>query len=402
MKTLIIGKIWPEPTSSAAGTRTLDLIRSLASRNWELHFASAAQKAPHSSDLPSTFPISCHQIELNSESFNRWISDLAPEIVVFDRYMTEEQFGWRVAQTCPQTLRVIDTSDLHCLRNGRHQSLKTGTQIDLHNPVALREIAAILRSDLSLIISEAEMKILAENFPIPPSNIAYWPFALPEPKPDTPPFLERQHFVMIGSFLHEPNWDAVRFCQKEIWPKIRTALPNAELHVYGSYPPPKAQQLHNEKTGFHILGRAENAIETLSRYRINLAPLRFGAGLKGKLADAFLSGTPSIATPIAIEGMASENEWGSRVSADPRQFASEAIQLYTDETTWSTAQSHGHQIAIKRFSEDHWLPKLPELLETAFENRDPNRKANFVGQLLNHHHHRSTEFMSRWIETKNS
>lgn len=401
MKILIIGKIWPEPNSSAAGTRTLDLMRALAPQAWELHFACSAQKSPHSADLPKTSPVTCHQIELNSESFDHWISDLAPDIVIFDRYMTEEQFGWRVAKQLPSALRVIDTSDLHCLREARLQNLKTNEPLNLQNPTALREIAAILRSDLSLIISEAEMEIIAREFPVPDTSLAYWPFALPGPSKNRPTFSDRKDFMMIGSFLHEPNWDAVQFCRELIWPQIRKQLPNAELHVYGSYPPPKALQLNCERDGFLVRGRAENALETLSQYRINLAPLRFGAGLKGKLADAFIAGTPSIATPIAIEGMANIKNWGSLVSEDPLLFANEAVKLYQNQEAWTTAQMRGDTIAQERFCESDWLPRLPQLLEKALNERDQNRQRNFVGQLLNHHHHRSTEFMARWIEAKN-
>jgi len=330
------------------------------------------------------------------------VQNLAPQIVIFDRYMTEEQFGWRVARSVPDAVRIIDTSDLHCLREARHQSLKSGTPLNLQNEVALREVAAILRSDLSLIISKAELQIIEQNFPVPKSSLGYWPFVLPSPERNTPSFEKREHFVMIGSFLHEPNWDAVRYCRESIWPKIREDLPQAELHIYGSYTPPKAELLHNHSLGFHIRGRAENAIETLSRYRLNLAPLRFGAGLKGKLADAFMAGTPSIATSIATEGMIPPNEdWGSQVSDDPLQFANEAIRLYQDSESWNAARNRAYEIAESQFAESDWLPRLPKLVETALENRDENRKRNFVGQLLNHHHHRSTEFMSRWIEAKN-
>ncbi len=401
MRILIIGKIWPEPTSSAAGTRTIDLIRGLKTANWDIHFACAAQKSEHSLDLTENQQLATHAIELNSSSFDSWVSELAPDVVIFDRYMTEEQFGWRVAQALPQALRVIDTSDLHCLREARQQSFKSGSPIDLNNTVALREIASILRSDLSLIISEFEMQTLVDSFPVPSTSIAYWPFSLSAPLLDTNSFEQRTNFVMIGSFLHEPNWDAVRFCREEIWPLIREKIPTAKLDVFGSYTPEKAKQLHSEKLGFRICGRADEAIPTLARYRLNLAPLRFGAGLKGKLADAFIAGTPSIASPIATEGMPGDFEWGSDVSSDPRRFAEAAVSLYENESKWRHAQDCGHQIAEARFSDKKWLPALPELISNAYDRRETNRDRNFVGQLLNHHQHRSTEFMSRWIEAKN-
>ncbi|MDQ8185571.1 glycosyltransferase [Pelagicoccus sp. SDUM812002] len=401
MRVLILGKIWPEPTSSAAGTRTLDLIRSISQTNWEIHFACAAQVSDHSHDLGKDFELTTHSIALNDSSFDTWVSKLAPQIVIFDRFMTEEQYGWRVAQALPDSLRVIDTSDLHCLREARHQSLKTGGTLNLHNPIALREIASLLRVDLCLIISEFEVQLLEQNFPIANSSLAYWPFALPKPNSENLSYDNRSNFVMIGSFMHEPNWDAVQFCRHEIWPIIRHKLPQAEVDVYGSYTPDKARQLHNERLGFCISGRAPNAVETLSHYRVNLAPLRFGAGLKGKLADAFLAGTPSIASPIAVEGMCGDLEWGSRVSIEPGQFADTAVETYLNPTAWKYAQACGHEIAKKRFAEEIWLPKLPQILEQAHESMHTNRDKNFVGKLLNHHQHRSTEFMSRWIEAKN-
>jgi hypothetical protein len=123
--------------------------------------------------------------------------------------------------------------------------------------------------------------------------------------------------------------------------------------------------------------------------------------LKGKLADAFLAGTPSVATPIAVEGMNGALDWGSDVSKEPRQFASAATALYTNKEAWIHAQACGYRIAEKRFPETYWLPQLPTLLEKAYQARHANRASNFVGKLLNHHQHRSTEFMSRWIEEKN-
>ena len=401
MRVLIIGKVWPEPTSSAAGTRTLDLIRGLQQSDWETHFACAAQTSVHSHDLRAHFGIATHPIALNAPSFDAWVTNLAPDIVIFDRYMTEEQFGWRVAQALPETLRVIDTSDLHCLREARQQSLANGAALDFHNPTALREIAALLRVDLSLIISEYEMELLAQQWPVPGNSLAYWPFALAKPAPQTPTYEARRHFTTIGSFLHAPNWDAVRFCHAEIWPLVREKLPHARLDVYGSYTPAKAQMLHDEKIGFHICGRAEHAGDTLAQYRVNLAPLRFGAGLKGKLADGFLAGTPNLATPIAVEGMPGPLDWGSDVSSVPRHLADTAIELYTNEPSWLHAQRCGYKIAEERFSATRWLPQLPAILEKAYLSRHENRDRNFVGKLLNHHQHRSTEFMSRWIEEKN-
>ncbi len=401
MRTLIIGKIWPEPTSSAAGSRTIDLIRSVAAAGWEIHFASAAQRSEHSADLERELGIACSQIELNHSSFDEWVRALDPRIVVFDRFMTEEQFGWRVESACPQALRVIDTSDLHLLREARRLSLNSGAPIDLFNDVALRELACILRSDLTLVISESEYALLRSEFAIDSALIAYWPFVIDPPLPEPPPYDQRRHCAMIGSFLHEPNWDAARWCREAIWPLIRAALPDAECHLYGSYPPPKAQQLQSEKLGFFVKGRAPEAVATLAGYRLNLAPLRFGAGLKGKLADGFRAGTPNIATAIAAEGMAGDLPWGSPVADDAAGFAEAAIALYRSELAWTAAQRAGFRIAQERFARKRWEPTLPAMLVEAHAAMAANRHRNVLGRMLRSQERRSAEYMSRWIEAKN-
>ena len=222
-------------------------------------------------------------MRVNDAAFDAWIAELQPEVVIFDRFMTEEQFGWRVAQLCPGTLRVLDTSDLHCLRKAREQVVLRGGSLDVFNELALREIAAIHRCDLSLMISEYEQALLHEVFGVPQTQIAYWPFFVSLPR-TVPGYRERANCIMIGSFLHAPNLDAARWCATaEIWPRVQAALPGLELHLYGSYGDKYAAELHQPSLGIHYRGRADDALQTMQRYRLNLAPLRFGAGLKGKL-----------------------------------------------------------------------------------------------------------------------
>ena len=400
MKTLVIGKIWPEPVSSAAGTRTMNLLLALQEAGWETTFATTAQASEYSVDVEGMGISSC-RIAVNDSSFDGWVSDLGPDLVIFDRYMIEEQFGWRVEKACPAALRVLDTSDLHCLREARGVQLKQGGELNLYNEVALREVASIHRCDLTFMISEFEMGVLQEVFQIPERQLAYLPFMIDLLDAPLRGYEEREHFVMIGSYMHEPNWDAVRWCCESIWPAIRAALPEAELHVYGSYEPPKARQLNNSKKGIVISGRAENAIETVGQYRVNLAPLRFGAGQKGKLADGFVAGTPGVATPVAAESMNGDIDWGCAIESESEAFARVAVEVYSDSDVWTKVQRQGTLIAKERFSAMKWKKAFVERLDLLAKDAAVNRHRNFVGRMLRHHQHRSTEFMSRWIEAKN-
>ena len=163
---LIIGFVWPEPQSSAAGSRMLQLIKAFRSWNYKIIFASPCTKHNNAFDLTS-LGVETLCIELNSSTFDDFIKNLQPDIVLFDRFMIEEQFGWRVTEHCPKALKILDTEDLHGLRKGRMKAFKAQKSFDdfyLFNDTTKREIASIYRSDLSLIISEAEMVLLKEKF----------------------------------------------------------------------------------------------------------------------------------------------------------------------------------------------------------------------------------------------
>jgi len=403
-KVLVIGYVYPEPNSSAAGTHMLSLMQLFLAQNWQVEFATPAQDSPHAVDLKS-MGISVQSIELNAQSFDVYIENLKPDIVLYDRFMMEEQFGWRVEKHAPNALTILDTEDLQFLRHARHEALKQKRPLahaNLVSDYSKREIASILRCDLSLIISTYEMELLIKHFKIDSSLLLHLPFMVnleTIPK-QTKGFQERQHFMSIGNFRHAPNWDMVLHLQK-IWTLIRKELPTAELHIYGSYPPPKATALHNPKKGFYIKGWAESAFDVMESARVCLAPIRFGAGIKGKLLDAMICQTPSVTTQIGAEGMYENEPWGGAISDSVELFAKEAIRLYQDETAWIEAQKNGTTILQKYYDKkslgEKLILKIKELQPTLKEHREKN----FVGAMLKHHSMKSTQYMSQWIELKN-
>jgi len=382
----------------------MSILRLFKAQGWQVEFATPAQESEHAINLESE-GISSKSIALNCDSFDIYIKAYQPNIVLFDRFMMEEQFGWRVEKNCPNALKILDTEDLQCLRNARHQAHKAVremTQEDLYSDIAKREIAAILRSDISLIISSYEMKLLIETFKVDASLLHHLPFMVNLTKcpKTTKSFTERQHFMTIGNFRHAPNWDVVLYLQ-QIWPLIRKRLPQTELHIYGSYPPPKATALHNPKTGFHIKGWAEDAFEVMDASRICLAPIRFGAGIKGKLLDAMMMQTPSITTSMGSEGMYKDEAWGGAVADDIEAFVEAAVKLYTDEETWVEAQKNGTALLHAHYDAKKLGVSLIEKILTTKENLTQHRLNNFTGAMLKHHSMMSTKYMSQWIAVKN-
>ncbi|MGU9937304.1 glycosyltransferase [Empedobacter brevis] len=406
-KLLIIGQVWPEPTSSAAGTRMIQLIDCFRRAEFEITFACAASKSDFSFELTSK-GVNEVEIQLNDESFNGFVRELNPEIVVFDRFMIEEQYGWRVSKECPDALKILDTEDLHFLRNARQEATKKGIDFSdklLFSDLAKREIASILRCDLSLIISKKEIEILQNQFKIDEKIVYYLPFLedeITEEKTNSwKKFDEREHFMFIGNFIHEPNFNCVQILKKDIWPVLRKKLPKSELHIYGAYPTQKVLQLNNATERFFVKGRAENAQETMSNYKVLLAPIKFGAGVKGKFVDAMQTGTPSITTSVGAEAMKDNFDWNGFVEDDFEAFVEKAVLLYNNEKEWQIAQKNGIKILNKNYDKTKFEAEFLEKIKYVEDNLIQHRNQNFIGQVLQHHFNQSTKYMSLWIEQKN-
>lgn len=399
MKVLIIGWVWPEPTSSAAGQRMLHLIEVFHQMNMEIHFASAAEKTEHSHIWD--FPIIEHSVKINDSAFDTFIKELNPNIVLFDRLYCEEYFAWKVAKHSPDSIRILDCEDLFSLRIARGKTIKKNEELKISNlieePLVLREIASIRRSHLNIMISKFEIDILKNTFNIPHHLIHYTPL-LAEKSDKIIEFKKREGFVSIGNFKHLPNLDATQYLKKEIWPIIRVLKPDAEIKIYGAYPNDHVLQMNDPKNGFHIMGKADNALDIVGNAKVLLAPLRFGAGQKGKLLDAMISGTPSVTTSIGAESMQGDLDWNGFICDDPKSFAEKAVDLLNKESIWKEAQSNGNKLLIENFDKYIHQQALIERITDLINN--PSLNTSFEDDLLNYHSFRQAEYMSKWIEEK--
>ena len=396
--------MWPEPNSSAAGSHMMSILRLYKKQGWHVEFSTPAEPSDHAVDLESE-GITSRCIKLNCDSFDEYVEQYQPDVVMFDRFMMEEQFGWRVEKQCPDALKILDTEDLQCLRNARHLALKAGremTQADLFSDLAKREIAAILRCDLSLIISSFEMELLTSTFKVDDGLLMHLPFMVDLEKcfHKTKLYSQRKHFMTIGNFRHAPNWDVVLYLQT-IWPLIKKQIPDAELHIYGSYPPPKATALNNRKTGFLMKGWAKDAMLVMEDARVCLAPIRFGAGIKGKLLEAMIMQTPSVTSSVGSEGMSQDEKWPGAIEDDVNDFVDAAVRLYNDEEEWKSAQGNAVELLKTRYNGNKLGALLIDRILSIKNNLIGHRLNNFTGNMLKHHTMQSTKYMSQWIAEKN-
>lgn len=417
-----IGFVWPEITSTAASQNIVSYLRVFANAGYKVHFASAAQRSQFSTDLKK-LNVRCHDIALNCDSFNQLISGIAPDIVVFDRFLTEEQFGWRVISAAPKALRIMDCEDLHFLRAARQQFYKnTGFQPDraeylnpdailapkhrhyLYNDLTCREMACVYRCDLILTLSAFEQKILISHFNVPESNVLLLPYLIEgqEFQQQADALRARKDFISIGNFRHAPNIDAVNVLVQYLWPTIHQAIPEAACHIYGAYLPPKIKHLHNPKKGLHVHGHVEDHFSVLNKARVLLAPIQFGAGVKGKIIDALSCGLPSITTPIGVEGIHFDH-WPGSVVDKRETFIQSAINTYrsSDEEMLNMQQMMQH-ILMQNFDTQANTVRLLNSIDDAVNELDDKRSANFMQQLVSHHSLQTHQYMSQWIAAKNA
>ena len=165
-KLLVVGSEWPEPNSSAAGSRMMQILSVFLTQDYLIVYAATAHISEFMFDLKA-IAIETVQISVNDDKFDDFLKQQQPSVVLFDRFIAEEQFGWRVTENCPFCIKILDTEDLHFLRKARQQSIKKYANLDhvnLFSDVAKREIASILRCDLSLVISSFEINLLQNTF----------------------------------------------------------------------------------------------------------------------------------------------------------------------------------------------------------------------------------------------
>lgn len=416
---LVLSNLYPQPSASAAGVRTSYILRQLCQDpDWtSVHYVTSASSADHETlDNLRQTGVKFHTVPPNQSLQMQKLLDTVEnlKLVIFDRFYAEEAYSFHVYNHSPDTVRVVDMQDMHSLRQGRQAIVEQRkdswdciSDALQHCPsyrdiLLLRELASLHRSDLTLVCSPYEHELLTRVYKISASKLCMAPFWVSKISTTKCGFEDRRDFCIIGGFRHAPNVDAVQQMASIVWPRIRQALPEAQLHVYGAYCPPHIQALHNPSSGFRVHGFVHSLKDALSDKRVMLAPLRYGAGIKGKIVDAWTFGLPVVTTPIGSEGVCSvDKEWGGVVADNIEQFVDGAIRLYTDHSSWNMASQRAESILLDRFGESKWS-NVSDALKDVVRNRQDHRRDDYTGALLWHQTARSTEYFSRWIECKES
>jgi GT2 family glycosyltransferase len=249
----------------------------------------------------------------------------------------------------PQARVVFDSVDLHYLRERRAAEL-AGDAAARRAAERTRaaELDVIARSDATLVVSAAERELLAADAPGARVEVLSNLHRVSGPGR---PFAERADVVFVGGFRHPPNVDAVRWFVAEVWPRVRARLPDARFHCIGGDVPAEVAALA-ASPGVHVHGHVPDLAPYMDGARIAVAPLRFGAGVKGKVNLSMAHGQPVVATSCAVEGMHLRDGVDVAVADDPEAFADAIVALYGDEARWQRLAANGLRNVAEHFSFD--------------------------------------------------
>jgi O-antigen biosynthesis protein len=268
------------------------------------------------------------------------------DLVLCSYYQTAEAYLATVRRLCPRTRIIVDTVDVHFVREQREAQLCYDLELFRQaTDTRRRELAVYSQADVVIAVTPVDRGHLLDN--LPEANIQVIP-NIHEVAADVPGWSERAGLLFVGNFHHRPNRDAVRFLGEEIMPRVWSKLPDLPLTVAGFAVPAEVQAFAGERVT--IAGHVPDVTPYLRRHRISVVPLRFGAGLKGKIGESMAAGTPVVTTPIGAEGMPLANgPEALLIAEDGEGFADAVVRLHQDETLWGLLSTGGRELVLRNY-----------------------------------------------------
>jgi glycosyltransferase involved in cell wall biosynthesis len=265
------------------------------------------------------------------------------------RYNVASSVYSHLRKKAPSTRILFANVDLHFLRETRAAETSNTPEALFSAKVTKKlELEMFAQADASFVHTEIEREVIQQSLPAPLGNMVVLPW-IADVYRDTPGFASRSDIMFLGNFPHAPNVDSVLYFVKAIWPALERELPpEAKLLVVGNKPPPEVVALASDR--IVVTGFVEELAPYFQTSRVFVAPLRYGAGIKGKIVTALAHGVPSVATAVAAEGIANPEDGHLSTTDDPQQFASEVLRLYRDEAAWQAMREAGLSYVEENYS----------------------------------------------------
>ena len=358
---LIIDDAWPQPDRDAGSMEIVSLAVALRELGFDVILAAAKQ---HDGEQPARDRLVAQGIRCLRPEDAASVADFIErrggdvDLCVLCRVFCGGAFLELAQRHCGRARLVFDAIDLNFLREERRAQLTGDADLlALTAELRAREEHVIRSCDATMVVSQVERTLLVET--MPESLVVEMPLSRVLQPPATP-FAARRGIGFIGGFGHEPNADAMRYFLAEIWPLVRRDLPDCELSIVGANPPADLQA--QSSGSVHLLGHVPDVGPWFESLRLTVAPLRFGAGAKGKVASSLAAGVPCVATSVASEGMALSGDTGVVVAETEAAFAAAVVQVATDPEVWDRLSRGGLAYAAGTLSLVAWQERLEAML----------------------------------------
>jgi O-antigen biosynthesis protein len=347
-RVLVVDTMTPEPTRDSGSLRLSAILRLLDEQGWSTSFLPDDGRA----SMQEIAALGSLGIEVLCKP---WVSELPGWLrehgaefhaVILCRHTVAGQYADLVRKHAPQAKLLFDTVDLHFLREQRAAELSSNSVMARQAEASRRsELALIGQCDATFVVSPHEQALLAQMLPQARVEVLS---NIHDVHGCRHSYEERKDLVFIGGYGHPPNSDAIRWMAGDILPKLRVALPDIRLHVLGDLPDAVRRDL--AALGLELHGRVSDLAPWLDHCLASLAPLRFGAGVKGKINMAMSHGVPVIATTIAVEGMQLHDGVDVLVADDATAFVNAVLHLQRDKALWRQLSGHGLDNVRQHFS----------------------------------------------------
>lgn len=270
------------------------------------------------------------------------------DVVMLSRYYVAEPVMPFIRDYCPKAQIIFDTVDLHYIRERRMAELSNDKKLaKMAESTKEKELAVAEACDVTLVVSPYEVEVLAKDRPDLTVKVLS---NIHEIYGCRKPYNQRKDIMFIGGYQHTPNVDAVEWFVTKIFPLIEKELPDLKFHIIGSKAPKHIQAMVKDNIIFQ--GFVEDIEPIMDDIRIAVAPLRYGAGVKGKVNMSMSYGQPVVGTKVAVEGMFTQDEKDCLMAETPEEFAKQVIRLYQDEDLWNTVSQGGLDNVQNFFSFD--------------------------------------------------
>ena len=357
---LFMDALMPDATRDAGSVQTLGLLRLLREAGWHVSFMADNRRAT---------PQDIHHLgQLGVETLCHPWSPALPEwlhregrnlrAILVSRYYVAAPHLPLFRRHASQARLILEVADLHFLREQRAATLAGDAALQRQAEQTRRqELATISACDVVLVTSSVEQALLQRE--LPSTRVILLP-NMHEVRGPGPAYAARSGLLFVGGFGHPPNVDAVNWLINDIFPRVRAKRPDITLHLVGAMPEDAVTRLQGP--GIVIHGRVAELSAMLDTCRIALAPLRFGAGVKGKINVAMSHGLPVVATTLAAEGMHLIDGENALLADDAANFADAILRLYADEALWMRLSSAGLENVRRYFSIERARAALLEAL----------------------------------------